>query len=142
MDQNKVNLWLHYIIVLKLLLSGYSNVYTELSRRFVGKEGDFQPHCFQLWCITFLREGGWLSTVMHHLPVRGRGKTPLGNCRKQSSYDVNSLFGARISTVEKCLKQVQTEQGVNYIEEDNWFHRHLSQEEICFLKINILNQKP
>lgn len=52
------------------------------------------------------------------------------------------LFGARISTVEKCLKQVQTEQGVNYIEKDNWFHRHLSQEEICFLKINILNQKP
>ena len=47
-DQNKVNLWLHCIIVLKLLLSGYSNVYTELSRRFVGKEGDFQPHCFQL----------------------------------------------------------------------------------------------
>ena len=29
------------------------------------------------------------------------------------------LFGARISTVEKCLKQVQREQGVNYIEKDN-----------------------
>ena len=61
MDQNKVNLWLHYIIVLKLLLSGYSNVYTELSRRFVGKEGDFQPHGFQLRCITFQSgEGGKL----------------------------------------------------------------------------------
>ena len=142
MDQNKVNLWLHYIIVLKLLLSGYSNVYTELSRRFVGKEGDFQPHCFQLWCITFLREGGWLSTVMHHLPVRGRGKLLWEIVENKGAMMWIPLFGARISTVEKCFKQLQTEQGVNYIEKDNWFHRHLSQEEICFLKINILNQKP
>ena len=104
-DQNKVNLWLHCIIVLKLLLSGYSNVYTELSRRFVGKEGDFQPHCFQLWCITFLREGGWLSTVMHHLPVRGRGKTSLGNCRKQRSYDVNSFIWSKNF---HCLKVFET----------------------------------
>ena len=83
---------------------------------------------FQLWCITFQSgEGGKLLWEI----VENKGAMMW-----------IPLFGARISTVEKCLKQVQTEQGVNYIEKDNWFHRHLSQEEICFLKINILNQKP
>ena len=140
MDQNKVNLWLHCIIVLKLLLSGYSNVYTELSRRakreifnHIAFNCDASPSWgrgggFQLWCFTFQSgEGGKLLWEI----VENKGAMMW-----------IPLFGARISTVEKCLKQVQREQGVNYIEKDNWFHRHLSQEEICFLKINILNQKP
>lgn len=78
---------------------------------------------------------------MHHSPG-GYG----GMLTKKIVKKMKQLrHAARISTVGKCLRQVQKYRGVNYIQKDNHVKRYkyLTESAVSHLKIiNSLNQKP